>query len=227
MRCVLRIELTMMSSASAFVYDPYVLETTPFNGIVVQIPVVNVDEAKREVQVMLHVRHAAGMVIGDWVCYGFNLPACPEGGLRYEYRGIWTCLLESEDPTHPRWGSSGEWEACDEIFAAKMLMALREPRKKPRIKPNVELDEIVDVGSLPRLKRDGKHAFYVRFANGKNGEVMPWTRFLVSETEFHPAFVQHLRVSHQSKARILRALEMYADEHAIGLRHQLGLVQLR
>lgn len=222
MRCVLRIELAIKHELdSCFVYEPHVFETLPFDGVVVQSPMVRIDAAKRDMSMLVCMSSL------DMIHFGSTLPPLANG-LRYEYHGKWTCLLEDEDPAHPRWCASGGWTDYEENAAATILVAMSRgaiaaPRKsKPRIKPNPELkDDIIDVGSLPHVKLEGKHAFYVNFASGIQGRLLPWTRLLVDDAKFHPAFVRHLKRSHQSKSLIMRALAKYADEYTAALTLQL------
>jgi hypothetical protein len=215
-RSVLRLELAIRSSLPV-APRPYVLETRPIDCVVVQAPTVQISGEQLNVHVQLHDRQRWA-----WVDCSTQLPALPLTDLAYEYRGNWACLSESDDPFHPRWGSD-EWDMRDVLGAALILVSMRrrQKTKKPSLTPNLTLPAIISIEPIQGMNIRGKRAFYVTFASGIQAEVMPWTKFLISKTEFHPAFIWHLCRSSTSREAILAALGNYADEHLIGLKLQL------
>jgi hypothetical protein len=221
MRCVLRIVLEIKSELDRrFVFEPHVFETLPFDGVVVQAPMIGLNAEKHDITMIVMLSSCA------MIHFGATLPIL-SGGLHYEYAGNWTCLLEADDPKHPRWNPDGGWPDYEVNAAAVILVAMKrgacpQGKVKPRLKPAPPMeDEITEIGSLANLKVKGKCAFYVRFANGAKPQVLPWTRLLTDDAKFHPAFVRHLRKSDQSKSLIMRALAQYSDEYATALTLQL------
>lgn len=220
MRCVVRVVLEIKSELDRrFVFEPHVFETLPFEGIVVEAPMISLNAGAHDLTMILRMSSL------DMIHFGASLPTLASG-LNYEYEGNWTCLLESEDPKHPRWNPDGGWIDYEENAAALILVAMKNGTRpggkvKRRLKPAPPMDdEIMEIQSMSNVRLRGKCAFYVRFADGTKSKVLPWTSMFVGD-RFHPAFVRHLKKSHQSKSLVMRALAGYAEEHAAALTLQL------